>query len=202
MNSSSTPFGNTSISFEVSKTPQHRTKSKEPLHIQYEVFESPLGDLLAAQSPLGLCYLGFVDAASILKSSGEEDLIAKELKSRFPHATFTRATLHLQEKLPFFPQTKEQVAPLSLHLIGTSFQIRVWEQLLQIPFGKTTSYSAIAKRTGASKAQRAVGSAIGKNPISILVPCHRVLRSDGKLGGYYWGLAKKEEVLRWEATQF
>ena len=86
-----------------------------------------------------------------------------------------------------------------LHLYGTDFQIEVWKALLEIPFGKTSTYSDIAKAINNPRALRAVGTAIGRNPVAILVPCHRVLRSDGGIGGYYWGIEKKKILLEWES---
>ena len=85
-----------------------------------------------------------------------------------------------------------------LHLYGTDFQIKVWRALLEIPFGNTSTYSDIAKAINNPRALRAVGTAIGRNPVAILVPCHRVLRSDGGIGGYYWGIEKKKILLEWE----
>ena len=85
-----------------------------------------------------------------------------------------------------------------LHLKGTEFQLRVWKELLNIPFGETTTYKDIAAALQTPKAFRAVGSAIGENPVSVLIPCHRVLRTDGALGGYHWGLERKVRLLEWE----
>ena len=93
---------------------------------------------------------------------------------------------------------EENVETVPLHLKGTEFQLRVWKELLNIPFGETTTYKDIAAALQTPKAFRAVGSAIGENPVSVLIPCHRVLRTDGALGGYHWGLERKVRLLEWE----
>ncbi len=92
----------------------------------------------------------------------------------------------------------EYEAPLRIVLIGTDFEVRVWERLLAVPFGRATTYGALAREIGAPKAARAVGAAVGRNPISFVVPCHRAMGSTGALTGYHWGLARKRAMLGWE----
>jgi AraC family transcriptional regulator of adaptative response/methylated-DNA-[protein]-cysteine methyltransferase len=122
-----------------------------------------------------------------------------DLARRWPAAQLTRDDDAIAKSATrAFPESLRQGGPLALHVRGTNFQIRVWEALLRIPAGATTSYAAIATAVGNPRASRAVGSAVGANPISWLIPCHRVLRGDGGLGGYAWGPARKRSMLVWE----
>ena len=98
----------------------------------------------------------------------------------------------------FEPERWAQEQPVRLVLIGTDFEVRVWETLLRIPMGRAVTYADIARHLGQPTASRAVGTAVGRNPISFVVPCHRVLRSDGNLGGYHWGLTRKRALIGWE----
>jgi len=165
-------------------TGRHLVPKGTALEIQYDVMISPWGELLVATSATGLCYLGFYDGA----------LGIADLKRRFPDAILSRADLALSKTL-----FTRQPAPLVCHLAASAFQLQVWRGLCAIPFGTTTSYGALAAQIGKPRAVRAVATAIGQNPISLLIPCHRVLRSDGSLGGYMWGLAHKKALLAWES---
>jgi len=142
----------------------------------------------------GLAGLGFCDAG------GEPSALA-DMTSRWPRATFREdpaATKPFAERI-FDPAAWAGDQPLRVVLIGTDFEVRVWETLLRIPMGKATTYSTIASHIGKPSAARAVGAAVGKNPISFVVPCHRVLGRSGALTGYHWGLTRKQAMLGWEA---
>jgi AraC family transcriptional regulator of adaptative response/methylated-DNA-[protein]-cysteine methyltransferase len=125
------------------------------------------------------------------------------MTSRWPNATYVEdisATAPYAARI-FDPSKWRSDQPLRVVLIGTDFQIRVWEALLRIPMGKACTYSAIAESIGAPKASRAVGAAVGANPMSFVVPCHRALGKSGALTGYHWGLTRKRAILGWEAGQ-
>lgn len=156
-------------------------KAMSPSLLTIGSFESPLGTLFAARSEKGLCFLSMAPLAEALQ----------ELKKKFPSAPFKDAS---------FTYESLQKLPLDLH--GTPFQKKVWNALLAIPRGQTSTYGALAKQIGHPKAVRAVGTAVGANPVCVLVPCHRVLPSTGKVGKYRWGSEKKRTLLEQEKTQF
>lgn len=163
------------------------------LVIHYQFADSLFGELLIASTAKGICHLFFVD-------DHQQALV--QLKTRFPNATLKQASDSLQvDALSFFSNLKNTPNKLNLHLSGTAFQIKVWQCLLHIPLGQVATYGDIAEQVCSKKAARAVGSAIGKNPIAYLIPCHRVIRGDGQLGGYMWGGNRKRAVLGWEAAQ-
>ena len=142
----------------------------------------------------GLAGLAFADA-------GEERLVFDDMRSRWPQATLVEdipRTAALVRRI-FEMSSWRADRPLRLVLIGTDFELRVWETLLEIPMGQATTYSSIASKIGATRGARAVGAAVGKNPISFVVPCHRVLGKGGALTGYHWGLTRKRAMLGWEA---
>lgn len=141
--------------------------------LNYCIEKSPFGRMLLAWNSLGLCYLGFTDSLD-------------DLKQRWPKATLIAAANTCGDVL-------QKAPPLALY--GTAFEHSVWRALLDIPSGETCSYSDIAKAIGKPTAQRAVASAIGRNPISLIIPCHRVVRATGELGGYHWGLDIKRQIL-------
>ena len=123
------------------------------------------------------------------------------MTARWPEATYVenqQATAAYAKRI-FEAERWKPDQPLKIVFIGTDFEIRVWETILRIPFGKASTYSDIASHIGKPKAARAVGTAVGKNPISFVVPCHRVLEKSGGLGGYHWGLTRKRAILGWEA---
>ena len=166
----------------------------EGLVMRHGVHASPFGEAVVLASPRGLCGLGFVDEA------GAGAAIA-DLVERFPRATHTRddaGTADLARRV-FDPALWRADSPLRVHLIGSDFEIRVWETLLRIPMGAASTYSDVAARLGKPKAARAVGAAVGRNPVSFVVPCHRVLGRSGALTGYHWGLTRKQAMLGWEA---
>jgi len=166
------------------------------LTIRYGYHLSPFGIALIMVTDRGLAGLSFCDAG------GEQSALA-DMSGRWPNATYVEdmaATAPYAARI-FDPARWRKEEPLRVVLIGTDFQVRVWEALLRIPMNRARSYSAIAAEIGAPKASRAVGAAIGANPVSFVVPCHRALGKSGALTGYHWGLTRKRAILGWEAGQ-
>lgn len=154
-------------------------------------FESPFGPALVMGTDKGICGIGFADETGA--EAAMEDLV-----SRWPKAAYVEDPMMLR---PWVLSAFGGGGCTPLFLIGAPFQIKVWEALLAIPSGQVTTYSEIAGAVGHPAAQRAVGTAVGRNPISFLIPCHRALRRDGGLGGYHWGLPRKRAMLAWEAAR-
>ena len=124
------------------------------------------------------------------------------LKQRFPYAIYHHGTDEFQQgALLIFQKDWQQLDSVKLHLHGTAFQLKVWDSLLKIPKGRLASYGEIATAIGNPKASRAVGTAIGSNPVAFLIPCHRVIQASGNLGGYMWGTTRKSAIIGWEASQ-
>jgi AraC family transcriptional regulator of adaptative response/methylated-DNA-[protein]-cysteine methyltransferase len=168
----------------------------EGLTLSYGFHPSSFGIAVVIATPRGLAGLAFADA-------GEEKAAFEDMRSRWPKANYVRdqaATLPLAQRI-FDPKTWRPDRPLRVILIGTDFEVRVWETLLKIPMHRATTYSDIACSLGRPKAARAVGGAVGRNPISFVVPCHRVVGKSGDLTGYHWGLTRKRAILGWEAGQ-
>ena len=166
----------------------------EGLTIGYGFHPSPFGSALVMATDRGLAGLAFAD-------KGEEAVALADMRSRWPKATHienTSMTLPIARRI-FEPALWRADRPLRVVLIGTDFEVRVWTTLLKVPMGRATTYSDIAAKLAAPKAARAVGAAVGKNPISFVVPCHRVIGKDGDLTGYHWGLTRKRAILGWEA---
>jgi AraC family transcriptional regulator of adaptative response/methylated-DNA-[protein]-cysteine methyltransferase len=164
------------------------------LTVRYGFHPSPFGIALVMASERGLAGLAFADA-------GEEKAALADMRQRWPNASYVEdsaGTAALARRI-FDPKRWRAEEPLRVVLIGTDWEVRVWETLLKIPMGRLTSYSSIASELCAPKAARAVGAAVGKNPISFVVPCHRVVGSRGALTGYHWGLTRKHAMLGWEA---
>ena len=164
------------------------------LNIQYGFHDCPFGRALILITSEGLAGLAFAD-------EGKEKSALADMTSRWPEATYTEnpmATASYAKRI-FESSSWNPDQPLRIVFIGSDFEIRVWETLLRIPFGKASTYSDIAAHLGKPSAARAVGSAVGKNPISFVVPCHRVLGKSGGLCGYHWGLTRKRAILGWEA---
>jgi AraC family transcriptional regulator, regulatory protein of adaptative response / methylated-DNA-[protein]-cysteine methyltransferase len=166
------------------------------LTMSYGFHPSPFGTALVMTTQRGLAGLAFADA-------GEEQAVLADMKSRWPRADVTEDRAHtaLLARRIFDAALWRADRPLCVVLIGTDFEVRVWETLLKIPMGRAMSYSDIATKVGATKAARAVGAAVGKNPLSFVVPCHRVLGKRGELTGYHWGLTRKRAMLGWEAAR-
>ncbi len=154
-------------------------------------FESPFGPALVMGTDRGICGLAFAAEA------GPERAMA-DLKSRWPKAKFVEDRTFLR---PWATAALGMTGETKLHMIGAPFQLKVWEALLAIPSGHVTTYSEIAQSIGNPKAVRAVGTAVGRNPVSWLIPCHRALRKSGGLGGYHWGLPVKRAMLAWESAR-
>ncbi len=154
-------------------------------------FDSPFGDLLAMGTDRGLCGLAFA------AEHGREPVLA-DLCRRWPRASYTQSSAAIQ---PWVDAALRQRGEARLFMVGAPFQIKVWEALMAVPPGHVTTYSQIAAAAGAPTATRAAGTAVGRNPVSWLIPCHRVIRKSGGLGGYHWGLPVKRALLAWEAAR-
>jgi AraC family transcriptional regulator, regulatory protein of adaptative response / methylated-DNA-[protein]-cysteine methyltransferase len=175
-------------------SPGEYKKGGAGLLFTYGFHPSPFGEALIVTTQRGLAGLGFVDA-------GDRHAALEDMQNRWPDA------LWQQDQNITFPyitrifsrETWKPDTPLRVIMIGSDFEIRIWQALLTIPFGQTSTYSDIARRIGNPKAARAVGTGIGRNPISFVVPCHRVLGKGGSLTGYHWGLTRKQVMLGWES---
>ncbi len=164
------------------------------LDVRYGVHASPFGDCLLATTARGVCGLAFL-------SDGPEPALT-ELMARWPQARWIRSpriTRPIIDRI--FPRRRAgQALSLDLHVPGTNFQIKVWEALLRIPPGAVTTYGGLAAAVQAPQAARAVGTAMAQNPVAYLIPCHRVIRVDGGLGEYHWGIPRKHAMLAWEGA--
>jgi len=167
------------------------------LTISYGSVPCPFGFAQIMATSRGICGLGFSDDLMGERASFHD------LMKRWPAADFVKDQVYIRQlSAPIFdPEKWQSGKPVRLVLIGTEFEVGVWEQLLNIGMGQAVTYSDVANAVGRPKAQRAVGSAVGRNPISFVVPCHRVLRRDGGLGGYHWGITRKQAIIGWEAGQ-
>jgi AraC family transcriptional regulator, regulatory protein of adaptative response / methylated-DNA-[protein]-cysteine methyltransferase len=166
----------------------------EGLEIAYDVVPSPFGLALPMLTARGLCGLAFAD-------EGGEKAAFEDMIRRWPRATYLRSPEKIAPVAAriFNEDQWRPDQPLRVFLIGTDFEVRVWETLLGIPMGRATTYGSIACQIEKPKAARAVGAAVGRNPISFVVPCHRVVGKSGALTGYHWGLTRKRAMLGWEA---
>lgn len=174
-------------------TPGEYKNGGAQLQINYSFAESPFGSLIVAATPKGICYMAFAD---------DPDLAFQELQQLFPNAKYRQVLEMIQQNaLYIFGKDWSRLQELKLHLKGTDFQIKVWETLLKVPVGELSTYSAIASAIDNPKASRAVGSAVGDNPVAFLIPCHRVIKSTGELGQYHWGSPRKTAMIGWEAAQ-
>ena len=174
-------------------TPGDYARAGEGLRIAWGWFETPFGPAIAMGTERGLCGLGF--AAELGESAAFDDLAR-----RWPRAAFREAP----EKLRGWVEAAfgdPSGGEARLHLIGAPFQIKVWEALLSVPSGHVTTYTQLAAAVGSPRAVRAVGTAVGRNPVSFLIPCHRAIAKSGGLGGYHWGLPVKRAMLAWEAAR-
>lgn len=177
-------------------TPGEFKQSGEGLTIHYGFHPTLFGECLLAVTGRGICGLSFV-------SEGKRTQVLRELRDRWTGATLREAhgtTQPFIDRLFFRPE-KKQRKPLPLLLKGTNFQIKVWEALMRIPEGKVVSYEDLARAVGNPRASRAVGNAVGKNPIAYIIPCHRVIRRVGIIGNYHWGPERKKALLGWEWAQ-
>lgn len=172
-------------------SPGEYARGGDGLTVYWGWYDSPFGLALVMGTEKGLCGLAF--AAETGTEAAMEDML-----SRWPKATFIEDPTMLQ---PLVDAAFNLSGETALHMIGAPFQIKVWEALLRIPSGQVTTYSEIAQSIGSPKAVRAVGTAVGRNPVSWLIPCHRALRKSGALGGYHWGLPVKRALLAYEAAR-
>ncbi|MEG4379654.1 bifunctional helix-turn-helix domain-containing protein/methylated-DNA--[protein]-cysteine S-methyltransferase [Microcoleus sp. M2_C6] len=166
------------------------------LQIRYGIHNTPFGTSLIATTARGICNLYFLDTT-------DEQTAAQRLRLGWKNAEIIRDEQTTQSlcDLIFNSETLSEQKPLTLLVKGTNFQIQVWRALLQLPFGAIATYQSIAQMVARPTAARAVGNAIGKNPIGYLIPCHRVIRESGELGGYGWGVERKTVMLGWEASR-
>jgi AraC family transcriptional regulator of adaptative response/methylated-DNA-[protein]-cysteine methyltransferase len=174
-------------------TPGEYKNGGEALSINYSFAESPFGNILVASTEKGICYMSFTD---------DEKLGLADLTTKFPNAVYRQMVdLIQQNSLYIFTQDWSKLNKIKLHLKGTDFQIKVWNALLNIPMGGLSTYGDIAARLENPGASRAVGSAVGDNPVAFLIPCHRVIQSSGISGQYHWGSIRKSAMIGWEAAR-
>ncbi len=173
-------------------TPAEYKNGGAQLRIEYGFLKSPFGKILVASTPKGICFLAFAD---------HEGQAFKSLQKTFPKAIFLQKK-NAQHKAveQFFHSKQGALSPITLHVKGTPFQLKVWSALLKIPTGGLSTYGTIAKSIGNSSAMRAVGTAVGDNPVAYLIPCHRVIRSTGIFGNYHWGSGRKVAMIGWESA--
>jgi AraC family transcriptional regulator of adaptative response/methylated-DNA-[protein]-cysteine methyltransferase len=174
-------------------TPGEYKNGGEQLKINYSFAETPFGNIIVASTAKGICHLAFAD---------DETDALQQLQLQFPKAQFRQVVDTIQQNALFiFTQDWKDLSKIKLHLKGTPFQIKVWEALLKIPMGDVSTYSGIANTINNPNASRAVGTAIGDNPVAFLIPCHRVIRSTGDFGQYHWGSIRKTAMIGWEAAK-
>ena len=174
-------------------TPGEYKNGGENLHINYSFAESPFGNIIVASTSKGICHIAFYD---------DENIALANLQRQFPAAQYQQILDKEQQNALFiFSHDWSKLHQIKLHLKGTDFQLKVWEALLKIPMGKLATYGNIAKQLQNPNASRAVGTAIGDNPVAFLIPCHRVIQTSGALGGYHWGVNRKTAMIGWEAAK-
>ncbi len=174
-------------------TPAEYKSGGKQLSISYSFAGSPFGKLIVASTPKGICYMAFEE---------DEQLAFENLREKFPNAGFRAGTDENQQNaLLIFQKDWSSLPEIKLHLKGTHFQLKVWESLLKIPMGRLSTYGEIAGQVGNAAASRAVGTAVGDNPVAFLIPCHRVIRSSGVFGGYMWGPVRKTAIIGWESAR-
>ena len=174
-------------------TPGEFKNGGEHLNINYSYAETPFGNILVASTAKGICYMAFAD---------DEKQGLVDLQQHFPKAYFKQMLDMMQQNaLYIFTHDWSKLSQIKLHLKGTDFQLKVWETLLKIPMGQLATYGTIAQKIKNPNALRAVGTAIGSNPVAFLIPCHRVIQSTGIFGGYMWGPTRKTAIIGWEAAK-
>jgi AraC family transcriptional regulator of adaptative response/methylated-DNA-[protein]-cysteine methyltransferase len=174
-------------------TPGEYKNGGESLFINYSYAESPFGNILVASTAKGICYMAFTE---------DEQKSLADLQGHFPNAQIKQMVdLAQQNALYIFTHDWSKLNQIKLHLKGTDFQLKVWETLLKIPMGELSTYGSIAQKIENPNASRAVGTAIGSNPVAFLIPCHRVIQSSGVFGGYMWGPTRKTAIIGWEAAK-
>lgn len=175
-------------------TPGDYAKGGEGVEISYGLHACPFGSAIIMATDKGVCGIAFAD-------EGKEKTALADMKARWPKARFAEAPQRTKKYAARIFNPAETREELRLHLLGTPWQLKVWEALLAIPEGHMTTYRAVAELAGNPNASRAVGMAVGKNPISWIIPCHRVLGSNGAMTGYHWGLERKRAMLAVEAAR-
>ena len=174
-------------------TPAEYKNGGKNLEINFSFAESPFGNIIVASTQKGVCFMAFAE---------DEETGFQDLKNKFPNAAFSRKLdLAQQNALFIFQNDWSKLSEIKLHLKGTDFQLKVWETLLKIPMGQLSTYGSIAQKIDKPNASRAVGTAIGSNPVAFLIPCHRVIQSSGTFGGYMWGNTRKTAIIGWEGAQ-
>lgn len=174
-------------------TPAEYKNGGKNLAINYSFAESPFGNIIVASTEKGVCFMAFAE---------DEPIGFIALKDKFPNAHFSRKLDLVQQNALFiFQNDWSKLSEIKLHLKGTDFQLKVWETLLKIPIGQLSTYGTIAHQIEKPNASRAVGTAIGSNPVAFLIPCHRVIQSSGIFGGYMWGNTRKTAIIGWEGAQ-
>lgn len=174
-------------------TPSEYKNEGKDLRINFDFSDSPFGNVIVASTPKGICYMAF--------HSNPEKAV-NDLKAKFPNASFFQRTdEHQKNALRIFYHDWNHPEQVKLHLKGTDFQLKVWESLLKIPLGHLSTYGKIAEQINQPNASRAVGTAIGSNPVAFLIPCHRVIQASGVFGGYMWGPTRKTALIGWEGAQ-
>ncbi len=176
-------------------TPGDYRRGGEGLTIAYGMHDSPFGRALIMATDRGLCGIAFADAPE------DEPAILADMQRRWPRATYVAAPERTAATAArvFLPELWRAHDPLKIVMIGTDFEIRVWQALMRVPMGQAITYSDLAAHVCSPRAARAVGSAVGRNPLCFVVPCHRVLAKGGGLGGYHWGVTRKRAIIGWEA---
>ena len=173
--------------------PFEHKKNKKHLIIYYGYLDTPFGKMLVANTRKGICYMGFAD---------DKCKAINELEHRFPKAVIKQeVTQRQKDAIQIFLRDWKCIPKIQLHIKGTEFQMKVWKELINIPVGKVTTYGDIATKIGHPRASRAVGTAVGKNPVVYLIPCHRVICASGSLGGFFWSLQRKIDFLNSEAVE-
>ncbi len=174
-------------------TPAEYKNGGKDLIINYSFTESPFGNLIIASTPKGVCHMAFYD---------NDEIALSTLKAKFPNAVFNnKSDLFQKNALFIFNNDWSKLPEIKLHLRGTDFQLKVWEALLKIPMGQLSTYGTIAAAIQKPTASRAIGTAIGSNPVAFLIPCHRVIQSTGNIGGYMWGNTRKTAIIGWEGAK-
>lgn len=175
-------------------TPGEYKNGGENLSINYTFSDTPFGNVIVASTNKGICHMTFAD-------NGRDEALDR-LKSSFPNATYNYLLdIKQQNALSVFTQDWSKLQEIKLHLKGTDFQLKVWETLLKVPPGGLTTYSDLALQSGYKRAQRAVGTALGCNPVVFLIPCHRVIKASGIIGNYHYGEERKNAMIGWEAAK-
>jgi AraC family transcriptional regulator, regulatory protein of adaptative response / methylated-DNA-[protein]-cysteine methyltransferase len=171
-------------------TPGEYKQGGRDLNIGFHFLQTPFGEAIVGSTEKGICHIAFCD---------NKQNALQELKAQFPHANYqNEPDSNQKNRFDFFGDFNTTPNNINLHVKGTQFQLKVWEALLKIPTGQLTTYGDISQHIGKPKAARAVGTAIGSNPIAFLIPCHRVIQSTGTLGGYRWNPTRKAAMIGWE----